>query len=190
MPATFQYNGLVLLHAYLQRVYVYCRTLDMLEAPTDPGVLEQLSPLLDQVRSTMTTFDKDLGLTAADGQVLRGVVEQTRSLVQPCLPCDGDSPQRQLASVVSVVYAEEHVNNGIISMGDLMDPDMADRFRQQTPFFRHRVAMVSGWVQKAVDGRDLTPEESAERDTLLAEVTAGARGVEADLRTIAEYLAA
>ena len=88
---------------------------------------------------------------------MQDIVDEARPLVQECLPQPGDSPQRQLAAVVSAVYAEEHVNNGIVRMGELLDPDIADRFRQRIPFFRSRVALVSGWVEKATKQQDSHP---------------------------------
>ena len=44
MPTTFQYNGLVLLYAYLQRAYVHHRTLDLLAAPADLRAAQQRRP--------------------------------------------------------------------------------------------------------------------------------------------------
>ena len=190
MQTTFQYNGLVLLYAYLQRAYVHHRTLDLLAAPADPRAAQQLPSLLDRVGGAMSAFDKDAGLTAEDARAMQDIVDEARPLVQGCLPQTGDSPQRQLAAIVSAVYAEEHVNTGIVRMGELLDPDIADRFRQRIPFFRSRVALVSGWVEKATKGHELTPDEAAERDRLLSDVTVASRSVDADLRTITHYLAA
>jgi hypothetical protein len=189
VQTTFQYNGLVLLYAYLQRAYVHNRTLDLLAAPADPRAAQKLLSLLDRVGGAMSTFDKDAGLTEDDARAMRDIVDEARPLVQECLPQAGDSPQRQLAAVVCAVYAEEHVNNGIVRMGELLDPDIADRFRQRIPFFRSRAAMVSSWVQKATEQHELTPDEAAERDRLLSDVTVASRSVDADLRTITHYLA-
>lgn len=190
MQTTFQYNGLVLLYAYLQRAYVHHRTLDLLAAPADPRAAQQLPSLLDRVGGAMSAFDKDAGLTAEDARAMRDIVDEARPLVQGCLPQPGDSPQRQLAAVVSAVYAEEHINTGIVRMGELLDPDIADRFRQRIPFFRSRVALVSSWVEKATKRHELTPDEAAERDRLLSDVRVASRSVDADLRTITHYLAA
>ena len=129
----------------------------------------------------MSAFDKDAGLTADDARAMQDIVDEARPLVQECLPQTGDSPQRQLAAVVSAVHAEEHVNNGIVRMGELLDPDIADRFRQRIPFFRSRVALVSSWVEKATKRHELTPDEAAERDRLLSDVTVASRSVDADL---------
>ena len=188
MQTTFQYNGLVLLYAYLQRAYVHHRTLDLLAAPADPRAAQQLPSLLDRVGGAMIAFEKDAGLTAEDARAMRDIVDEARPLVQGCLPQPGDSPQRQLAAVVSAVYAEEHVNTGIVRMGELLDPDIADRFRQRIPFFRSRVALVRSWVEKATKRHELTPDEAAERDRLLSDVTVASRSVDADLRTITHYL--
>jgi hypothetical protein len=190
VQTTFQYNGLVLLHAYLQRAHIHQRTLALLAAPADPRAAQQLPSLLDRVRGAMSAFDKDAGLTVDDARAMQHIVDAARPLVQECLPRDGDSPQRQLAAVVSAVHAEEHVNSGIVRMGELLDPDIADRFRQRIPFFRSRVALVCGWVEKATKRHELTPDEAAERDRLLSDVTVSSRGVDADLRTITHYLGA
>jgi hypothetical protein len=61
-----------------------------------------------------------------------GEVETARPSVHAHLPRIGHFPQRRLAAVVSAVYAEEHVDNGIAQMGELPDPDSADRFRQRS----------------------------------------------------------
>ena len=83
--------------------------------------------------------------SSGDGPIARHHLDEARPLVHECLPQTGDSPQRQLAAIVAAVHAEEHVNNGIVRMGELLDPDIADRFRQRIPFFRSRVALVSSW---------------------------------------------
>ena len=58
MPTTFQYNGLVLLYAYLQRAYVHHRTLDLLAAPADLRAAQQLPSLLDGRAVLWSAYDK------------------------------------------------------------------------------------------------------------------------------------
>lgn len=190
MDVRLQFNGLVLLYGYLQRIYVHDQVLAMLGEQGSPSTADDLPPMLALVGGAMRSFDPEGGLSPDEVHDLESVVDAAQPLVAGCLPQPGDSPGHQLAAVSAAVYAEDHVNNGIVRMGDLLDPDVADRFRQRIPSFRNRVAVVTNWVERAADHQSLTAEEASERDRLLADVTVAAPNVESDLRTVRTYLTA
>jgi hypothetical protein len=177
----FQLNGLVLLYAYLQRVFVHAKV-------SAGAIPDPVPELLDVAGTAIQSFDQDAGLSGEERRRLLDLTGEARSLMREHLPRPDAELPEQLASVAAALYAEEHVNNGIIHMGDIYDPEVADRFRQRIPHFRDQIAVITDFVGKATDGVPLTAEENAKLDSWFADVTGSAENIEQDFRQIEQYL--
>ncbi|MEC3982564.1 hypothetical protein [Amycolatopsis sp. H20-H5] len=184
----YQLNGLILLYAYLQRVFVHDRV-----GAGFPGAAARTGPdpipgLLDGVGTAIKTFDKDAGLSAEDGKRLLETTGSARSLMRAHLPRPDAALPEQLASVAAALYAEEHVNNGLVHLGDIFDPEVADQFRQRIPQFRTQVGVITGYVGKVTGGEPLTGEENAQLGSWFTNVTGSAAHIEQDFQRIEQYL--
>ncbi len=189
MDAKLQLNGLVLLYAYLRRAYDYRTMLRLLGERVDQAELDALSPMLERTSGAIRDFDPDEGLDPAAAAEFDGITGQVASFTEAFVPHDGADPRRQLAAVAAAVYAEEHVNDGIVHMGDLLDPELADRFRQRTLHFQQRTATVTSWVKTVAADERLDAESASQRDELVDQVIEASANIDSDLATIRRFIA-
>ncbi len=188
MDTKLQLNGLVLLYAYLRRAHDYRTMLRLLGEPVDQGALDRLSPMIDRVGAAVRDFDPQAGLDPQQVREFDEITVCVGPLTDAFVPGDDDGERRQLAAVAAAVYAEEQVNDGVVHMGDLMDPTLADQFRQRTLHFQHRTATVTRWVKTVADGRSLDAESTSQRDELLDQVIEASANIDSDLATIRQFL--
>ena len=94
----------------------------------------------------------------------------------------------ELAVTASTIYAEEHINNGIIKMGELFNPEVQDRFMQHILYYRNRVALVNFVVQKESEGIELLQEDIEQIKKWYKETIQTAPYISKDFESIKEYL--
>lgn len=189
MDTRLQLNGLVLLYAYLRRASDYQAMLRLLGEPVDQAELDRLSPMIEAVGSAVRDFDPDAGLDAQQVHDFDEIAAQVGPFTDAFVPGDDDGERQRLAAVAAAVYAEEQVNDGVVHMGDLMDPALADQFRQRTLHFQQRTAMVTRWVKTVSGGQPLDSESASQRDELLDQVIEASANIDSDLATIRQFLA-
>lgn len=189
MDAKLQLNGLVLLYAYLRRAGDYRSMLGLLGEPTDADEAARLTPMLERVGAAVRDFDPDTGLSADQVAEFDAIVEQTGPLTDAFVPDEDADDHQILAAVAAAVYAEEHVNDGLVHLGDLMDPALAEQFRARTLHFQARTSTVTTWVKTVSGGEPLDAEALQQRDELLDQVLEAAAHIDSDLATIRQFLA-
>lgn len=99
-----------------------------------------------------------------------------------------NSFKEELAVTASAIYAEEHINNGIIQMGELFNPEVKDRFMQHILYYRDRVALVNFVVQKESEGEEILQKDKEQIVTWYNQTIQNAQYISKDFESIKEYL--
>ncbi|AMU64913.1 hypothetical protein [Mycobacteroides abscessus] len=157
-----QLEGLGFLYSYLQRVFVFTRTMQMLDPqhPVDVNA-DELKAALDLVGDTVRQFDFESGLGVARRAALSPVIAVVRGWVDGNRPRPNDSRAQAIAHAASTAYFDEHLNSARIHLGDHYDADYADYCRQRVLLLQAWVRQVSSIVGKTADGVPLTSDEES-----------------------------
>lgn len=188
-PLELQYNGIVLLYGYLQRLFVYGKVKSMLDTVPETLEIDSLPSLLDKTSKIIQNFDTTNGLSKEQQQELLAILSTIKKLVPPTLEVEKEPVLAdQLAVAGASVYAEEYINNGIIHLGTLFNPSIADRFRQHIPHFQNRVNRINSLVDKAAHQHNLSEEENAQVSTWYTDVMKNAKNIGSDFQIIYKYI--
>lgn len=162
VSAREQLEGLGVLYAYLQRVFVFTRTMQMLDPQRHVDVnTDELKAALDLVGDTVRQFDFTGGLSAAQRQALGPVIAAAHGWIDGTRPQSDDSRAQAIAHTASAAFFEEHLNSARIHLGDHYDADYADYCRQRILLLQASVRQVKSIVGKTADGLALSSDEEA-----------------------------
>lgn len=188
-PLEIQYNGIVLLYGYLQRLFVYGKVKSMLGTVPETLEIDSLPSLLDKTSETFQSFDTKSGLSQKQQQELLAILATVKELVPQTLETDENPALAdQLAVAGAALYAEEYINNGIIHLGMLFNPSIADRFRQHIPHFQNRVNGINSFVDKAANHKNLSADENAQLEAWYADAMKNAKNIGTDFQSIYKYI--
>lgn len=144
-PAQIEYNGLILLHAYLQRFYVNENTQLLLGYTTDNTNLKRVKDFMDEVNLMITMFEdtKELATTqyARLVKIQEDVLETLNNYFK-----DDDDFRYKVALVASALYGERSMNAHIIRLGQLFDVEVGPDFEKRIPFYVERTKAMNAVV--------------------------------------------
>lgn len=191
MNAATQYNGLVLLNGYLQRLYVFEKTKGILNnGAFNVEKIDIITQQLKKVLEIAEVFNSKKSLDEPNKNILLEIAHITEQLSEEYINemTRSNSFKEELAVTASAIYAEEHINNGIIQMGELFNPEVKDRFMQHILYYRDRVALVNLVVQKESEGVELLQEDKEQIETWYNETIQNSQYISKDFESINEYL--
>ncbi|WP_298467507.1 hypothetical protein [uncultured Psychrobacillus sp.] len=191
MKAATQYNGLVLLNGYLQRLYVFEKTKGLLNNGSfNVEKIDTITQQLKKVLDIAEVFNSKKSLDEPNKNNLLEIAEITEKLSEEYKNEMIKSKvfKEELAVTASAIYAEEHINNGIIQMGELFNPEVKDRFMQHILYYRNRVAVVNSVVQKETEGTEQLLEDTFQIKTWFIQTLQNAEYISKDFESIKEYL--
>ena len=191
MNAAIQYNGLVLLNGYLQRLYVFEKTKGLLNNGSfNVEQIDTITQLLKKVIEIAEDFNSKKFLDEPNKNNLLEIADIAEKLSEEYKNeiTKSESFKDELAVTASTIYAEEHVNNGIIKMGELFNPEVQDRFMQHILYYRNRVAVVNFIVQKESEGTELLETDKEQIKRWYTETIATSQYIAKDFESIKEYL--
>ena len=191
MNAATQYNGLVLLNGYLQRLYVYEKTKGVLNNGSfNVEKIDIITQQLKKVLEIGEVFNSKKSLDEPNKNSLLEIAEIAEKLSEEYKNemIKSKSFKEELAVTASAIYAEEHINNGIIQMGELFNPEVKDRFMQHILYYRDRVALVNSVVQKESEGEEISQKDKDQIVTWYNQTIQNAQYISKDFESIREYL--
>ncbi len=156
---TEQYNGMILLTGYLQRLYVAETIYRRVNEPYNSERFEQIKSLMDQAYTILPIFEETHSLTTAQKIQLQIIVQKTEELMSTYFKQLPLTFNQKLAIVGSSLYAEQHVNEGIIRLGEIFNIEVNKDFKKRTEFYKERTKLIDYIV--FVLHHDEQPEEHA-----------------------------
>ncbi|MFC7686950.1 hypothetical protein [Ureibacillus sp. GCM10028918] len=137
-----QYNGMILLTGYLQRLFVAETIYRRIGEPYDQERYDKAKALLDEAYTIMPVFEETRSLTSAQRIQLQLIAQQTEELMQSYFKQMPLTFKQKLAIVGSSLYAEQHVNSGIVRLGKMFNVEVNKDFHQRVKFYEQRTKMV------------------------------------------------
>ncbi|QCR32595.1 hypothetical protein [Lysinibacillus sp. SGAir0095] len=137
-----QYNGMILLTGYLQRLFVAETIYRRIGEPYDQERFDKAKALLDETYTIMPVFEETKSLTPAQKIQLQLIAQQTDELMQTYFKQMPLTFKQKLAIVGSSLYAEQHVNSGIIRLGKMFNVEVNKDFHQRIKFYEQRTKMI------------------------------------------------
>jgi len=187
VTAQSQLNGLVVLYAYLQRIFVYDKVITTIagDAPQAPAL--DTAALLDVTSAAIGQCDPGTGLP--DGTV--GDIDRVLAAVGDAMAARAarpDAPLReQLAAIAGDRFHHRHLNQGLVFWGDRYQPETADRFRQQILPARAAAEELTALVGRAASG-PLPDGDRTQIDAWYRSVVAAAPNIPDDLTLITRLI--
>ncbi|BDH61719.1 hypothetical protein MTP04_18490 [Lysinibacillus sp. PLM2] len=154
-----QYNGMILLTGYLQRLFVAETIYRRLEEPYDPDRFEQIKTLLDDAYKIMPIFEQTKTLSPDQMAQLKYITEQTEKLMTTYFKPLPLPFNQKLAIVGSSLYAEQHVNAGIIQLGEIFNIEVNRDHKMRIKFYEQRTKLVD-YIVFVLHHREQPEEET------------------------------
>ncbi len=142
MDARKVYNGIVLLTGYLQRLYVFENIHHELNLPHDSERIQKVKELFDNTLAMLPIFEQAKELAPTQVNKLKSVTNEVESLMASYFKDEPVSFQEKLAYVGSSLYAEQHVNLGIIRLGKVFQVEVNRDFEMRTKFYEERTKFI------------------------------------------------
>ncbi len=137
-----QYNGIILLTGYLQRLFVSETIHRRLGETQKPEPLKLAKELLDEAYKILPVFEKTHRLTNEQKEQLQKISTQTDDLMATYFKGEPYSLNQKIAIVGSSLYAEQHVNAGIVRLGQLFNVEVNRDFHMRIKFYEERTKMI------------------------------------------------
>ncbi|MFT3898653.1 MAG: hypothetical protein QM728_00185 [Gordonia sp. (in: high G+C Gram-positive bacteria)] len=191
MSAQLQLNGLVMLYAYLQRIYVYDKVLATIpdRAPEhhDPASPPELTTLIEKTGKTIAAFPTESGLSDEQVDSFTPVVDFAQAAMSNRAAHPGTPLREQLAAVAGARFHNQHLVEGLIMWGDNYRPETADQYRQRVLPARNDTRLLTAFVAKASLGQ-LPEEEQLRVGEWYDAVIRTTPGVDGDMGLITSLL--
>ncbi|RHW38234.1 hypothetical protein D1B33_04935 [Lysinibacillus yapensis] len=152
-----QYNGMILLTGYLQRLFVAETIYRKIGETHDEARYERVKSLLDEAYAILPAFEETKNLTKAQINQLQLIAQQTEEFMKSYFKELPYTFKQKLAIVGSSLYAEQHVNAGIIRLGKLFNVEVNKDFHQRIKFYEQRTKMIDYLVATLQQNEE--PEE-------------------------------
>ncbi|SOC37284.1 hypothetical protein [Ureibacillus acetophenoni] len=185
---TVQYNGLVLLTGYLQRLFVAETIYRRTNEPYDEKRFNEIKTLMDEVYTIVPSFEQTGTFTMGQKVQLQLIVQKTENLMSTYFKQMPLSFNQKLAIVGSSLYAEQHVNEGIIRLGEVFNVEINEDFKKRRKYYEQRTKLIDYIV--FVLHHNEQPEENATKqiDPWFHDVMKNKSGIEEDFKQINELI--
>ena len=151
--ASINYNGIILLSAYLQRQYVY-RTIQVRLNGASEEPLNKVKNMLDHTEAMLNVFEETKSLLDGQRNKLKSFTDEVSLMMQNYIKENPDFNER-LAVVGSTLYSEQLMNNGIIKLGYIFKQNIGKDFPARVKFYEERTKVIEVMVQLVSDGKEI-----------------------------------
>lgn len=155
MDAKTQYNGIILLTSYLQRIFVAETIYRKCSQHHSASRFELSQALLDEVHTIIPVFEETKSLDKAQIEQLQVMTNKTIDLMHGYFMLMPQNFIDKLALVGSSLYGEQLMNSGILRLGELFGIDMNKDFHMRVKFYEDRTKVIDVIVQQISDGKQL-----------------------------------
>ncbi|MGM9949728.1 MAG: hypothetical protein ACI33P_06360 [Lysinibacillus sp.] len=156
MTAKIQYNGMLLLASYVQRLFVNEQVKGRLEEESEQ--LGMVKDYFDSINAIMPMFTQTKVLTVSQGEKLGSILTSVKGMMKHYFEPLNTSYEYQLRIVTSTLFAEKLMINGIIHLGKLFNEDVGTDIQRRVKFYEERTTTVNKLVAAQQAGMAPTEE--------------------------------
>lgn len=156
MTAKIQYNGMLLLASYVQRLFVNEQVKGRLKE--DSEQLAVVKDYFDSINAIMPMFTQTKILTVSQGEKLGSILAGVKKMMYHYFEPLNTSYEYKLRIVTSTLFAEKLMINGIIHLGKLFNEDVGTDIQKRITFYEERTTMVNKLVAAQQAGMPATKE--------------------------------
>lgn len=156
-----QYNGLVLLHAHLQRLYVYYKGKEMLLGQSTEEPLDLIKTNFEFIRKLEKSFNLKEGLSKNEIFETIDIVSNIKKLIQEYVDTALSKHDINTSAVLaaSTLNADDFLIKGLVEWGSLFDPVAEDRYLQKVIYYQDLARYALHLETKLIRGTSLDEEE-------------------------------
>ncbi|MEK4494752.1 transcriptional regulator [Ureibacillus sp. FSL W8-0352] len=188
MDARKVYNGIVLLTGYLQRLYVFENIHHQLNLPHDSERIQKVKELFDNTLAMLPIFEQAKELAPTQVNKLKSVTNEVESLMASYFKDEPVSFQEKLAYVGSSLYAEQHVNLGIIRLGKVFQVEVNRDFEMRTKFYEERTKFIDTIVSLIKKNQQIEDKAMEIIESWYTNVKNNKENILNDLKTISTLI--
>ena len=163
MTAKVQYNGVLLLASYVQRLFVAEQVKKRLGEESTQ--LATIKDYFESINAIMPMFTQTKVLTVTQGEklthILRGVQRMMDYYFEPL----NTSYEYKLRIVMSTLFAEKLMISGIIHLGKVFNEDVGNDFEKREKQYEERITLVNKLVAAHVADNSPTEQVASVIDT-------------------------
>ena len=144
MTAKIQYNGMLLLASYVQRLFVAEQVKGRLgEESTQLSIVKDY---FDSINAIMPMYTQTKMLTVTQGEKLSEILHGVKNMMSDYFEPLNTSYEYKLRIVTSTLFAEKLMISGIIHLGEIFNEDVGSDFQKREKFYEERTTLVNKLV--------------------------------------------
>ncbi len=155
MTAKIQYNGMLLLASYVQRLFVAEQVKGRLGEESTQ--LSTVKDYFESINAIMPMFTQTKMLTVTQGEKLSEILHGVKNMMGHYFEPLNTSYEYKLRIVTSTLFAEKLMVSGIIHLGKIFNEDVGSDFQKREKLYEERTTLVNKLVAAHVAGN--TPTE-------------------------------
>lgn len=155
VTAKIQYNGMLLLASYVQRLFVAEQVKGRLEEESTQ--LSIVKDYFDSINAIMPMFTQTKLLTATQGEKLRSILLGVKEMMNDYFEPLNMSYEYKLRIVASTLFAEKLMISGILHLGKIFNEDVGNDFQKREKLYEDRTELINKLVAAHAAGN--TPTE-------------------------------
>lgn len=184
--ASIQYNGIILLASYLQRLYVYETIQVKINGATDEK-LNKVKGMFEHSEMMVKIFEETKSLMDGQRDKLKSFAGEVTLLMQDYIKDEPDFNER-LAVVGSTLYGEQMMNFGVIKLGHIFKQNVGKDFPARAKFYEDRTKAVDLMVHLVAQGDTIEEGMQDLINKWYVGIAAQKGGILTDIRKINEML--
>lgn len=155
MSAQQQYNGLILLASYIQRIYIAETINERTGQQVSSARLSQAKKYLDELNMLMPLFEQTRTLTDTQLQRVKEITVSTKHFMEGYFPQLPVTFLQKLAIVGSSLYGEQAMNAGVLRLGQLFQKEVGKDFTMRVKFYEERTQFIDAVVHTLYQQEEL-----------------------------------
>ena len=155
MTAKIQYNGMLLLASYVQRLFVAEQVKGRLGEESTQ--LSTVKDYFESLNAIMPMFTQTKMLTVTQAEKLNEILHGVKNMMGHYFEPLNTSYEYKLRIVTSTLFAEKLMVSGIVHLGKIFNEDVGSDFHNREKLYEERTTLVNKLVAAHVAGK--TPTE-------------------------------
>ena len=186
MTAKIQYNGMLLLASYVQRLFVAEQVKGRLGQESTQ--LSTVKDYFDSINAIMPMYTQTKMLTVTQGEKLSEILHGVKNMMSDYFEPLNTSYEYKLRIVTSTLFAEKLMISGIIHLGEIFNEDVGSDFQKREKFYEERTTLVNKLVAAHVARNTPTEQVISVINTLFEGILKQQEHILKDMNKIAPMI--